>query len=131
MTVPMITFCPAYYKNYYLNDGPSDTDKLITFLRIISSIKNYDSSYLNRINHIYKKILGHDENVTMSIITDNVRNKEMKKIIPIIIVKYNNTYYVVDPVSNLKVNNYKDINNYLKAKEYYTYMFKGSDLLNA
>ena len=121
----------AYYKNYYLTDGPSDSDKLITFLRIVSSIKNYDSNYLNKINHIFKKILGHDEYASISIITNNVRNKELKKVIPIIIVKYNDTYYVVDPISNIKVNNYKDINNYLKAKEYYSYMYKGSDLLNA
>ena len=55
----------------------------------------------------------------------------MKKVIPIIVVKYNDTYYVVDLVSNIKVNNYKDLNNYLEVKDYYSYMFEGSDLLNA
>ena len=121
----------AYYKNYYLNDGPSDSDKLITFLRISSFIKDYDSTYLNRIEHIYKKILGHDDNSKLYIITNDSRNREMKKVIPIIIVKYNETYYVVDPVSNIKVNNYKDINNYLESKEYYSEMIKGCDFLNA
>ncbi len=121
----------AYYKNYYLNDGPSDTEKLVTFLRIVSFIKDYDSNYIKRINHIFKKILGKEENIKLSIITNNIRNKEMKKVIPIIIVKYNDTYYVVDLASNIKVNNYKDLNNYLEVKDYYSYMFEGSDLLNA
>ena len=121
----------AYYKNYYLYDGPSDSDKLITFLRISSFIKDYDSTYLNRIEHIYKKILGHDDNSKLYIITNDSRNREMKKVIPIVIVKYNETYYVVDSVSNIKVNNYKDINNYLESKEYYSEMIKGCDFLNA
>ena len=121
----------AYYKNFYLVDGPGDTEKLVTFLRIASFIKNYDSNYLKKINHIFRKILGKEDDIKLSIITNNVRNREIKKVIPIIVVKYNDTYYVVDPVSNIKVNNYKDLNNYLEAKEYYSYMLKGSDLLNA
>ena len=121
----------AYYKNYYLNDGPSDTEKLVTFLRIVSFIKDFDSNYINRINHIFKKILGKEENIKLTIITNNIRNKEMKKVTPIIVVKYNEIYYVVDLASNIKVNNYKDLNNYLEVKDYYSYMFEGSDLLNA
>ncbi len=121
----------AYYKNFYLTDGPSDSEKLITFLRIASFIKDYDSTFLNRIEHIYKKILGHDENSKLYVITNDSRNKEMKKVIPIVVVKYNDTYYVIDPISNIKVNNYKDINNYLENKEYYSEMIKGCDFLNA
>jgi hypothetical protein len=120
----------AYYKNYYLKNSPSTRDKLITFLRIVSYINTYDSEYINKIKHIYKKVLG-KETVELSIITNNIRNKELKRVIPIIVIKYNNTYYVVDHANNIKVSNYEDINEYLKAKEYYSYMYEGSDLLNA
>ena len=120
----------AYYNNYYLYDGPSDSDKLITFLRIVSTIKDYDSIYLKKIKHIYKKILGTDSETKLYIITNDSRNKGMKKVIPIIIVKNNNTYYVVDPISEVKVKNYTDINNYFEVKEYYSSMIKGCDFLD-
>ena len=120
----------AHYNNFYLNDGPSDSDKLITFLRTVTFIKDYDSLYLKKIKHIYKKILGMDSETKLYIITNESRNKEMKKVIPIIVVKNNDTYYVVDPLSDIKVKNYKDINNYLEVKEYYSSMIKGCDFLN-
>ncbi len=114
----------AYYKNFYLKDGVSDKDKLISFLRIISSIKEYRTDFITYVKFLFKKVLG-GEDYKLYVITNNVKNKELEKVIPITIVKTEDTYYVVDPSMNVRVANYKDINNYLSAKEYYSNLFEG------
>ena len=119
----------AYYKNFYLKDGATDKDKLITFLRIISSIKEYRTDFIKYVKTLFKNVLG-GEDYKLYVITNNVKNKELEKVIPITIVKTEDTYYVVDPSMNVRVANYKDINNYLSAKEYYSNLFEGkSDIL--
>ncbi len=114
----------AYYNNYYLYDGVSDKDKIVTFLRLVSSVRTYRTNFTNYVKFLYNKILGNlDYEIYM--ITNNVRNRETECIIPITILKADGTYYVIDPYRDIRVTNYKDIGNYLSAKEYYSNLFDG------
>ena len=40
----------AYYKNYFLVDGVTDKDKLVTFLRLVSSVKTYRTNFTSYVN---------------------------------------------------------------------------------